>query len=70
MNDRLVKELRRLSTNEKLLLVEALWDSIAADPDQVEIPEHHKTILEERLQTLEQDKANGSSWDELRKKYL
>jgi len=70
MKDTLLKELTRLSINEKLLLVEALWDSIASDPDQVEMPEHHKTILEERLKTLEQDKSNGTSWNELREKYL
>ena len=70
MKDTLLKELTKLSTNEKLLLIEALWDSIASDPDQVEIPEHHKTILEERLKTLEQDKSNGTSWNELREKYL
>ncbi len=70
MKDTLIKELTRLSTNEKLLLIEALWDSIASDPDQVEIPEHHKTILEERLKTLEQDKSNGTSRNELRDEYL
>jgi len=70
MNDRLIEELRKLSTNEKLLLVEALWDSIASDPDQVEVPEHHITILEERLQSLEEDKTQGKSWEQLRKKYL
>jgi len=70
MNDTLIKELSQLSKNEKLLLVEALWDSIAADPEQVDVPEHHKTILEERLKSFEKDKAKGSSWDEIREKYL
>lgn len=70
MENALIKELLQLNKNEKMLLVEALWDSIASDPDQVEIPEHHKTILEERLKTLEQDKLNGSSWKDARQKYL
>jgi putative addiction module component (TIGR02574 family) len=70
MDDQLIKKLRKLNTNEKLLLVEALWDSIAEDPEQLAIPEHHKTILEARLQTLAEEKAHGSSWDELREKYL
>ncbi len=66
----LIKELSRLNKNEKLILVEALWDSIAADPDQVEVPEYHQSIIEERLQTLKEDKANGKSWNEIRKNYL
>ncbi len=44
MEDALIKELSRLNKNEKILLVEALWDSIASDPEQVDVPEHHKSI--------------------------
>jgi putative addiction module component (TIGR02574 family) len=70
MEDTLIKELSRLNKNEKIILVEALWDSIASDPEQVDVPEHHKSILEKRLQTLDEDTANGKPWDEVREKYL
>lgn len=70
MEDTLIKELSQLSKNEKIMLVEALWDSIASDPGQVEVPNHHKTILKSRLESLEEDKLNGKSWDEIRQKYL
>jgi putative addiction module component (TIGR02574 family) len=49
MEKTLIKELSRLNKNEKLLLVEALWDSISSDPNEVEVPDHHKSILEKRL---------------------
>jgi putative addiction module component (TIGR02574 family) len=70
MDKTLINELSQLNKNEKLLLVEALWDSIASDPEEVEVPNHHKSILEQRLKTLEEDKKNGSSWKEVRQKYL
>ncbi|MCG2591134.1 addiction module protein [Rhodohalobacter sulfatireducens] len=70
MEKTLINELSKLNKNEKLLLVEALWDSIASDPEEVEVPDHHKSILEQRLKTLEEDKKNGSSWKEVRQKYL
>lgn len=70
MEKTLIDELSQLNKNEKLLLVEALWDSIASDPEKVDVPDHHKTILEKRLHTLEEDKKNGSSWNEVRQKYL
>ena len=70
MEKTLINELSQLNKNEKLLLVEALWDSIASDPEEVEVPDHHKSILEQRLKTIEQDKKNGSSWKEIRQKYL
>lgn len=69
MEKTLINELSQLNKNEKLLLVEALWDSIASDPEEVDVPDHHKSILEERLKTLEEDKKNGSSWKEVRQKY-
>lgn len=70
MDKTLIDELSQLNKNEKLLLVEALWDSIASDPEEVDVPEHHKSILEKRLQTLKEDKMNGSSWKEVSQKYL
>lgn len=70
MEKTLINELSQLNKNEKLLLVEALWDSIASDPEEVEVPDHHKSILEKRLQTLKKDKENGASWKEVRQKYL
>ncbi|MEX2351756.1 MAG: addiction module protein [Balneolaceae bacterium] len=70
MEKALLDELSQLKKSEKLILVEALWDSIASDPNEVEVPEHHKTIIEERLKTLEQDQLTGSSWEDVRQKYL
>jgi putative addiction module component (TIGR02574 family) len=70
MEKALLDELSQLNKSEKLILVEALWDSIASDPSEVEVPEHHKAIIEERLKTLAQDKETGSSWEKVRQKYL
>ena len=70
MVDTLSKQLNKLNRNEKLLLVEALWDSIAADPDSLEIPDHHKSILDQRLESLEADISEATSWDEFKKNYL
>jgi putative addiction module component (TIGR02574 family) len=70
MEKTLIKELSRLNKNEKMLVVEALWDSIASEPDEVELPNQHKSILEDRLKTFEQDRCNGDSWKEVRQKYL
>ena len=70
MEKALLDELSQLNKSEKLILVEALWDSIASDPNEVEVPEHHKVIIEERLKTLDQDQLTGSSWENVRQKYL
>ena len=41
-------EIEKLSTEEKILLVEDLWDSIATDDDRVSIPESHMAELDAR----------------------
>jgi putative addiction module component (TIGR02574 family) len=70
MEKALLDQLSELNKSEKLILVETLWDSIVSDPSEVDVPEHHKSIIEERLKTLEKDQKSGTSWKEVRKKYL
>jgi len=70
MEDTLTKQIEKLNKSEKLLLVEALWDSIASEPKDVPLPEHHKSVLDERLKTLNEDTEKGESWDKFRKNYI
>jgi putative addiction module component (TIGR02574 family) len=70
MEDTLTNQIEKLNKSEKLLLVEALWDSIASESEGVPLLEHHKSVLDERLKTLEDDTENGTSWVEFRKNYL
>ena len=44
-----IPELANLSVPEKILLVEDIWDSIAAEESQVPVPEAHKRELDRRL---------------------
>lgn len=70
MDDSLVNELKKLNKSEKLLVVEALWDSIVSEPEEVPLPDHHKNILEERLKSIKEDTERGKSWDKIRDQYL
>jgi len=45
----LAKEVRKLSTAEKIRLAENLWDEVAAHGDELPVPESHKRLLEARL---------------------
>ncbi len=47
-------EISKLSTPEKILLVEDLWDSISSDDESaVPVPESHKAELDKRLRRHE-----------------
>jgi len=43
-------EISKLSTPEKILLVEDLWDSTSSDESSAIVPESHKAALDERFE--------------------
>ncbi len=52
-------EMLSLPVDEKLKIVEAVWDSIAADESQVPLSEWHKEELQRRLDSYEKDGQKG-----------
>jgi len=44
-----IHEITKLSTPEKILLAEDLWDSIASDESAVPVPQSHLEELDRRL---------------------
>lgn len=56
----------KLSVEDRILLVEAIWDSIAAAPESVPVTDAQKQDLGRRLAAHEADPKAGSTWDEVR----
>ena len=56
----------QLSVRERILLVEEIWDSVVATPDQVPLTEAQTTELDERLTRYEADPEAGASWEEVK----
>jgi putative addiction module component (TIGR02574 family) len=54
-----------LSTSEKILLVEELWDRIAVDESSVPVPQSHKEELDRRLRRYKSHPGNLLSLEEL-----
>ena len=46
-------------------MVEAIWDSIADNAEQVELSLNTKQILDERLVAHQNHPHEGSSWEEV-----
>ena len=61
-----IPEITKLSTSEKILLVEDLWDSIALNEAAVPVPESHKAELDKRLRRYESAPGSLLSLEELR----
>ncbi|HYX07854.1 MAG TPA: addiction module protein [Bacteroidales bacterium] len=62
-----IKDILKLSVDERIHLVQTIWDSIAADTETSEISEEHKKILDERLEAHKKDPKAIVSWDEVKK---
>ena len=55
-----------LSVDERIDFVQSLWDRIAATPEQVPVPEWHRRIISERLETYQANPATGRPWTDVR----
>jgi putative addiction module component (TIGR02574 family) len=58
-------EIEELSPEERLRLIEDVWETLA-DPDALGLSEEHRGVVEERLGELEQSPGATMSWDEMR----
>jgi len=58
--------LEHLSVEDRLRLVEELWDSIAATPDDVPVTEAQQQDLQRRLDAYRDNPKAGSPWEEVK----
>ena len=56
-------EIRQMPLPEKVALLEAVWAELSMAPDQVEVPQWHKDLLDERHGALEQGLVAVLDWE-------
>lgn len=56
-----IDEILKLSVEERLEIVDWIWESLKSNNENAEIPEWHKVILHERLQKYETTLTEGKS---------
>ena len=62
--------IHNLSRKDKFELVHLLWDDIAKEQDDMDIPDEHQKILTQRLERIQAGKASFRSWDEIKRKFI
>jgi len=60
-------DINKLSRDERLELIEELWDSLATNSDQVPLTEAQQAELDHRLDAMEQDGGEGIPWEQVLK---
>jgi putative addiction module component (TIGR02574 family) len=66
MNNISIADILELPVQERIQLVELIWDSVAAVPEAVEISPALKAELEARLKEFEANPDAGYSWDQVK----
>lgn len=56
----------RLSIPDRIILVQEIWDSIAAHPESVPLTENLKLELDKRLADLKANPNNVLTWEEIK----
>lgn len=59
-------EIKKMSIIERLQTMEALWDALIDEESEIESPEWHGDILEERKRKIEEGNAEFLSLEKLR----
>lgn len=62
-----LEQIRQLPLREKLRLMEVIWDDISRAEQDLEVPQWHKEMLDERERLLAEGKAQFVDWDEARR---
>lgn len=57
-----------LSIPERIQLVEDIWDTIATEPEAIELTEEDKRIIDERLEAYHKNPKLGSPWEDVYKR--
>ena len=61
-----VADILEMPVQERIQLVEIIWESIAAVPHAIEVSPELKTELQSRLADFDQNPEAGYSWDQVR----
>ena len=63
-----VTEIKQLPVEDRLSVIEDIWDSIASESAALEVPQWHREVLRQRLADYQANAVEGASWPEIRRR--
>lgn len=66
----LVAEIQQMKSSEKLDLIEALWENLAQEYDQAEIPLQHQEEIQSRYDSYLKNPKLAQPWEAAKKEIL
>jgi hypothetical protein len=58
----------QMTLEEKLRAMEALWDDLCRHEEDVQVPQWHKEVLDDRERLIEEGKAQFTDWETAKKR--
>jgi len=68
MGGSLLDQISNLPLAERIELVEDVWDSIAAEAEELPVPESHREELARRREAHREQPGRTRSWEEVRRR--
>ena len=64
----IINEINKLDLESRIKLVMSIWDNISEE--NIEPPDNHKKILDERLEKLHNKKMEFDSWENVQNRLV
>jgi putative addiction module component (TIGR02574 family) len=61
-----IGEIQQLPLGEKLQIMEAIWEDLRLNAEQVPVPKWHKGLLDARREAVEANREEILDWDEVK----
>jgi putative addiction module component (TIGR02574 family) len=60
--------LDKMTSRDKIAMMERLWDDLCQDPESIPSPSWHKNVLDEREQRINEGKVEFTALDKAKKR--
>ena len=70
MQSELTEAAKKLSIADRILLVEEIWDTIAAENEAFDLSDAQKDELDRRLASVKSNPARGRTWEEIKAEFM
>jgi putative addiction module component (TIGR02574 family) len=61
-----IAEIRQLPLNEKLQIMEAIWEDLRSRAEDVPVPQWHKDVLDSRDEAVRSGREAVLEWDDVK----
>ncbi|NQU11273.1 addiction module protein [bacterium] len=62
-----IAEIRQLPLEEKLQIMEAIWEDLRSRPGAVPVPQWHKDLLDARRQAVAEGRDEMLDWEQAKR---